>query len=109
MKKRSIVLLLLVLISVITFLDRINITMASGDIMAELGLTESQWGWVLSVFTISYGLMQAVLGWFFANVWAPPVSQDLLNTLTGIAANCLYIVLNYIGQKFFVFREKKAD
>ena len=62
MKKRSIVLLLLVLISVITFLDRINITMASGDIMAELGLTESQWGWVLSVFTISYGLMQVPLG-----------------------------------------------
>ena len=23
-------------------------------------------------FGISYGLMQAVLGWFFANVWAPP-------------------------------------
>lgn len=62
MKKRSIVLTLLVLISVITFLDRINITMASGDIMAELGLSESQWGWVLSVFTISYGLMQVPLG-----------------------------------------------
>ncbi|MDO4758358.1 MAG: MFS transporter [Rikenellaceae bacterium] len=62
MKKRPIVLALLVLISVITFLDRINITMASGDIMAELGLSESQWGWVLSVFTISYGLMQVPLG-----------------------------------------------
>lgn len=62
MKKRSIVLLLLVLISVITFLDRINITMASQDIMTELGLSESQWGWVLSVFTISYGLMQVPLG-----------------------------------------------
>lgn len=62
MKKRNIVLLLLVLISVITFLDRINITMASQDIMAELGLSESQWGWVLSVFTISYGLMQVPLG-----------------------------------------------
>ncbi|MBR5502349.1 MAG: GtrA family protein [Oscillospiraceae bacterium] len=58
-------------------------------------------------FAVSYGLMQAALGWFFANVWAPPVSQDLLNTLTGIAANCLYIVLNYIGQKFFVFRTQK--
>ena len=62
MNRRSIVLLLLVLISVITFLDRINITMASGDIMAELGLSEKQWGWVLSVFTISYGLMQVPLG-----------------------------------------------
>ena len=62
MKRRNLVLLLLVLISVITFLDRINITMASGDIMAELGLSEKQWGWVLSVFTISYGLMQVPLG-----------------------------------------------
>ena len=59
-------------------------------------------------FAVSYGLMQAVLGWFFANVWAPPFSADGLNTLTGIAANCLYIVLNYIGQKFFVFRRPKA-
>ena len=62
MKKRNLVLLMLVLISVITFLDRINITMASQDIMSELGLSESQWGWVLSVFTISYGLMQVPLG-----------------------------------------------
>ncbi len=62
MKKKNIVLLLLVLISVITFLDRINITMASQDIMTALGLSESQWGWVLSVFTISYGLMQVPLG-----------------------------------------------
>lgn len=59
-------------------------------------------------FAVSYGLMQAVLDWFFANVWAPPFSADGLSTLTGIAANCLYVVLNYIGQKIFVFRRPKA-
>lgn len=62
MKKRNITLLLLVLISVITFLDRINITMASKDIIADLHLNDIQWGWVMSVFTISYGLMQVPLG-----------------------------------------------
>lgn len=62
MKKRNAVLLFLVLISVITFLDRINISVAGATIMKDLGLSEKQWGWVLSAFIISYGLLQVPLG-----------------------------------------------
>ena len=61
-KKRNIVLLFLVLIGMITFLDRINISVAGTTIMADLGLTPEQWGWVLSVFIISYGLLQVPIG-----------------------------------------------
>ena len=39
MKKRNILLIFLVFIGVITFLDRINISVAGTSIMADLGLT----------------------------------------------------------------------
>lgn len=62
MKKRNLVLLLLVLVGVITFLDRINISVAGATMMQDLGLSRKQWGWVLSAFILSYGLMQVPLG-----------------------------------------------
>lgn len=62
MKKRNLVLLLLVLVGIITFLDRINISVAGASIMQDLDLSRKQWGWVLSAFILSYGLMQVPLG-----------------------------------------------
>ncbi len=61
-KKRNIVLLLLIIIGIITFLDRINITMAGTQIMEDLNLSVEQWGWILSAFILSYGLLQIPLG-----------------------------------------------
>jgi sugar phosphate permease len=46
----------------ITFFDRINISVAGTSIMHDLGLSKKQWGWVLSSFIISYGLLQIPLG-----------------------------------------------
>lgn len=62
MKKRNIVLIFLIVIGIVTFLDRINISVAGSSIMHDLGLTKKQWGWVLSSFIISYGLLQIPLG-----------------------------------------------
>lgn len=62
MKKRKIVLLFLVLAGVITFLDRVNISVAGATIMQDLDLSRKQWGWILSAFILSYGLMQIPLG-----------------------------------------------
>lgn len=62
MKKRSIVLILLTTLGIITFIDRINISVAGDSIMTDLNLTESQWGWVLSAFILSYSLFQIPLG-----------------------------------------------
>jgi sugar phosphate permease len=62
MKKRNGVLLFLILVGVITFLDRINISVAGATMMQDLGLSHKQWGWVLSAFILSYGLMQVPIG-----------------------------------------------
>lgn len=62
MKKRNIVLLFLILIGMITFLDRINISVAGTTIMHDLALSKQQWGWIMSAFIISYGFLQIPLG-----------------------------------------------
>ena len=62
MKRKNIILALLVILSVITFLDRTCITFSSIEIKTDLGIDQSGWGWVMSIFTLSCGLMQITLG-----------------------------------------------
>lgn len=54
---------MLVILGMVTFLDRINISVAGSSIMHDLQLSPSQWGWVQSAFILSYGLMQIPMGW----------------------------------------------
>ncbi len=64
MKRKNVILTMLVILGVVTFLDRINISVAGSSIMADLNLSPSQWGWVQSAFILSYGLMQIPMGAF---------------------------------------------
>ncbi|MBP5506567.1 MAG: MFS transporter [Prevotella sp.] len=64
MKNRHTILAMLVLLGMVTFLDRINISVAGSSIMHDLHLSASQWGWVQSAFILSYGLMQIPMGAF---------------------------------------------
>ena len=53
---------MLVILGMVTFLDRINISVAGSSIMHDLDLSPSAWGWVQSAFILSYGLMQIPMG-----------------------------------------------
>ncbi|MCR5152725.1 MAG: MFS transporter [Prevotella sp.] len=64
MSKKNIILTMLVILGMVTFLDRINISVAGAQIMGDLNLNASQWGWVQSAFILSYGLMQIPMGAF---------------------------------------------
>lgn len=75
MKKRTIVLILLTALGIITFLDRINIAVAGSDIMNDLMLNEKQWGKVLGAFILSYSLFQIPLG-----LWGDKKGQRLVLT-----------------------------
>lgn len=55
MNKRYQVLFALSVLSVITFLDRIAISVASPKIMADLGISKEQLGWILGIFALAYG------------------------------------------------------
>lgn len=62
MKVRHAVLGMLVLLSVVTYLDRICIGVSAKDIQADLDLSESQWGWVLGAFLLAYGIFEIPSG-----------------------------------------------
>lgn len=52
-----------VTLAIITYIDRVCISQAAGDIRRDLGFTEQQMGWVFSAFTISYALFEIPGGW----------------------------------------------
>lgn len=99
MKKRSIVLIFLTTLGAITFIDRINISVAGHNIMTDLNLSESEWGWVLSTFILSYSLFQIPLGYLgdkmgqriiltFIVVW-----WSVFTGMTGAAGGFISLVL----------------
>jgi len=62
MKQRSSVLAFLALLSVITYFDRVCISVAGPMMQDDLGLSSKQWGWVLSAFILAYGLFEIPSG-----------------------------------------------
>jgi ACS family glucarate transporter-like MFS transporter len=54
---------LLFLISVITYVDRVNISVAAQQMTPALGLTQVQMGYVFSAFVLGYALCQLPGGW----------------------------------------------
>ena len=51
------------LLAVLLYVDRICISAAKDGITLDLGLTDKQFGWVLSAFALGYALFQTPSGW----------------------------------------------
>lgn len=62
--RRAGVVLLMVLLSVMTYIDRIIITIAGPGIMKEFAVSETQMGTVYSAYLFSYAIMMIPGGWF---------------------------------------------
>jgi MFS transporter, ACS family, glucarate transporter len=67
-------------LSMLLYVDRIAISTAKGPITAELGLTDQQFGWVLSAFALGYALFQAPAG-LLADRFGPRIVLSGLVTL----------------------------
>src|SRR5947207_12496389 len=104
----TIVLGLLCLMYLITYVDRVNIATAASEIRKELGLSNTQLGFVLSAFAYPYLLFQVFGGWIGDRVgprrtlflcgliWA---SATILTGLVGgLAALVLVRVLVGVGE-----------
>ena len=61
--RRWLILGLLFSISVVTYIDRINISVTARHMMPALGLTEQEMGLVFSAFVVGYALFQIPGGW----------------------------------------------
>ena len=53
---------LLFLLSMITYLDRVCISVLGVRMQEDLGLTPKMWGWVVGLFTLSYALFEIPTG-----------------------------------------------
>lgn len=62
MLNRHWVLVLLFFLSMITYIDRVCISVAGPRMQEELGLTPTMWGWVVGFFTISYAAFEIPTG-----------------------------------------------
>lgn len=70
MNHRNRVLGLLCAMALITYLDRICISVAGPRIQEELGIGPAEWGWVVGAFALAYGLFEAPSGWWGDRVGA---------------------------------------
>ena len=100
-RTRWIILSLLLLISIITYIDRVNISVTARQMMPALGLTDLQMGQIFSAFVFGYALFQIPGGWLgdrwgarrvltFAVIW-----WSIFTALTAIAPTLP--VINMIG------------
>ncbi len=62
MPRRHLVVVATFLLSFLLYVDRVCISTAKGPIVAELHLTDAQFGWVLSAFALGYALFQTPSG-----------------------------------------------
>src|SRR5262245_17310133 len=62
-RKRYIVIVFAVTLAIITYIDRVCISQASGHIERDLGLKKEQMAWVFTAFTLSYALFEIPGGW----------------------------------------------
>ena len=69
---RWLILSLLFLVSVITYIDRGNISVTARQMMPAYGITDQQMGWIFSAFVMGYALSQIPGGWL-ADRWGARV------------------------------------
>jgi MFS transporter, ACS family, glucarate transporter len=81
--RRTGVVFLMVLLSVMTYIDRIIITIAGPGIMKEFSVSETQMGTIYSAYLLSYAIMMIPGGWF-TDVAGPRVSLAVMAFGTGL-------------------------
>jgi ACS family glucarate transporter-like MFS transporter len=62
MPRRALVVVATFLLAFLLYVDRVCISTAKAPMAAELGLTDGQFGWVLSAFAFGYALLQTPAG-----------------------------------------------
>jgi ACS family glucarate transporter-like MFS transporter len=91
-RARWTILALLFLITIVTYIDRVNISVTARQMMPALGLTDLEMGEVFSAFVLGYALFQVPGGWL-GDRWGPRLVLALavlwwsvFTALTAVAA-----------------------
>jgi len=97
MKYRHRVLGMLFLLSIITYIDRVCISVAGPAMQKDLGISPERWGWVVGVFAIAYAAFEIPSGALGDRIGARKVLTRIViwwsvfTSLTGTVSN--YLVL----------------
>ena len=99
MKYRHRALALLSLLSIITYLDRVCISVAGPRMQENLHISPERWGWVTGVFAIAYGAFEIPSGYLGDRLGPRGVLTRIVlwwsafTALTGLASNYLFLLL----------------
>jgi MFS transporter, ACS family, glucarate transporter len=77
------------LLSVLLYVDRVCISVAKDSVSTDLGLTETQIGWVFGAFALGYAIFQTPGGWFADRLGPRRVLAMIVvawSTFTGLTA-----------------------
>lgn len=86
-------------LSMLLYVDRVAISTARGPITSELGLSDTQFGWVLSAFALGYALFQTPGGLFVDRFGARIALTSVVTlwsvftALTGVASGYFTLLL----------------
>lgn len=61
-RRRYAVLLSFASLAVLTYFDRLAISVAGPRMQSELGFTPEQWGWIVGIFALTYGALEIPTG-----------------------------------------------
>ena len=84
---------MLFLLSIVTFIDRVCISLAGPRMQQELNLSPDQWGWVVGAFAISYAAFEIPSGALGDRIGPRKVLTRIVlwwsvfTSLTGLARN----------------------
>src|SRR5512137_646667 len=99
MRYRNRVLTLLFFLSIITYIDRVCIGVASPRMQEELGITPSKWGLVLGAFAISYAAFELPSGALGDRIGPRKVLMRIVlwwsafTSLTGAATSYIHLLV----------------
>lgn len=84
LKTTTLVLLLICSIYFVVYVDRVNISVAAGDLRQEFHLTNSQMGRVFSAYAYFYAIIQLFGGWL-ADTLGPRLTLGLFGAVFSVA------------------------
>lgn len=99
MKQRHRVLGMLFLLSVITYLDRVCISVAGPRMQEDLGMNPGRWGWIMAAFAVSYAVFEIPSGAMGDRIGPRAVLTRIVvwwsafTSLTGAVSNFFLLLL----------------
>jgi len=90
------------LLSMLLYVDRVCISAAKDGILADLKLSDTQWGWVLSIFALGYAIFQVPSG-LLADRLGPRIVLSAVVTFWSLFTAMTAAATGYVSMLIYRF------